>query len=51
MTMSPSASSRPTEARSCDDARFRVRHEDAIGELFGEVLALGAKAGLVQRSG
>jgi transposase len=29
-------------------ARFRVRHEDAIGELFGEVLALCAKAGLVQ---
>lgn len=28
-------------------ARFRVRHEDAIAELFGEVLALCAKAGLV----
>ena len=29
-------------------ARFRVRHEDAIGDLFGEVLALCAKAGLVE---
>src|SRR3712207_2006451 len=29
-------------------ARFRARHEDAIGELFGEVLALCAKAGLVK---
>jgi transposase len=29
-------------------ARFRARHEDAIGELFGEVLALCARAGLVQ---
>src|SRR4051794_10694723 len=29
-------------------ARFRVRHEDAIGELFGEVLALCARSGLVK---
>jgi transposase len=29
-------------------ARFRARHEDAIGELFGEVLALCARAGLVK---
>lgn len=28
-------------------ARFRVRHEAAIGELFGEVLALCARSGLV----
>lgn len=28
-------------------ARFRVRHQDALGELFGEVLALCAKGGLV----
>src|SRR5688500_6648450 len=28
-------------------ARFRVRHEDAISDLFGEVLALCARAGLV----
>ncbi len=28
-------------------ARFRVRHEQALSELFGEVLALCAKAGLV----
>src|SRR3954468_11793872 len=28
-------------------ARFRVRHEDALGELFGQVLALCADAGLV----
>jgi transposase len=29
-------------------ARFRVRHEAAIAELFGEVLALCARGGLVQ---
>ena len=29
-------------------ARFRVRHEQAIAGLFGEVLALCAKAGLVE---
>jgi transposase len=29
-------------------ARFRARHEDAIGELFGAVLALCARAGLVK---
>jgi transposase len=29
-------------------ARFRVRHEAAIGELFGEVLALCARSGLVK---
>src|SRR5918997_3485802 len=29
-------------------ARFRARHEDALGELFGEVLALCARAGLVE---
>src|SRR4051812_4618839 len=29
-------------------ARFRVRHEDAIGELFGAVLALCARSGLVR---
>ncbi len=29
-------------------ARFRARHEHAIGELFGQVLALCARAGLVQ---
>jgi len=29
-------------------ARFRVRHEDAIGDLFGAVLALCARAGLVR---
>jgi transposase len=28
-------------------ARFRARHEDALAELFGEVLVLCAKAGLV----
>jgi transposase len=28
-------------------ARFRVRHEHALGELFGEVLALCARGGLV----
>jgi transposase len=28
-------------------ARFRVRHQDELAELFGEVLALCAKAGLV----
>ena len=28
-------------------ARFRVRHEQALGELFGQVLALCADAGLV----
>src|SRR4051812_18693128 len=29
-------------------ARFRVRHEDAIGGLFGQVLTLCARAGLVR---
>jgi transposase len=29
-------------------ARFRVRHQAAIGELFTQVLALCAKAGLVR---
>ena len=29
-------------------ARFRVRHERAIADLFGEVLALCAEAGLVE---
>src|SRR4051794_15984493 len=29
-------------------ARFRARHENAISELFGEVLALCARAGLVK---
>src|SRR5215210_928802 len=29
-------------------ARFRRRHETALGELFGEVLALCAEAGLVR---
>src|SRR5919202_4431795 len=29
-------------------ARFRVRHESAIAELFGEVLALCARSGLVK---
>src|SRR3954471_9282826 len=29
-------------------ARFRARHEHAIGELFGQVLALCARAGLVR---
>jgi transposase len=29
-------------------ARFRVRHEAAIGDLFGEVLALCARSGLVR---
>ncbi len=29
-------------------ARFRVRHEAAIGELFGEVLGLCARSGLVR---
>ena len=28
-------------------ARFRVRHENALGELFGQVLGLCAEAGLV----
>jgi transposase len=28
-------------------ARFRVRHEDALGDLFGEILGLCARAGLV----
>ena len=28
-------------------ARFRVRHQDALAELFGEVLVLCAEAGLV----
>ncbi len=28
-------------------ARFRQRHESALAELFGEVLALCAEAGLV----
>jgi transposase len=32
----------------CTIARFRQRHEAALGELFGEVLALCAEAGLVQ---
>ena len=32
----------------CTIARFRARHEIAIGELFGQVLALCAKAGLVR---
>jgi transposase len=32
----------------CTIARFRQRHEAAIGELFGEVLALCAEAGLVE---
>jgi transposase len=32
----------------CTIARFRQRHEAALGELFGEVLALCADAGLVQ---
>jgi transposase len=30
----------------CTIARFRQRHETALGELFGEVLALCARAGL-----
>ena len=30
----------------CTIARFRQRHETALGELFGEVLALCAQAGL-----
>jgi transposase len=29
-------------------ARFRVRHEEALGSLFGQVLALCAEAGLVR---
>src|SRR6476469_4382748 len=29
-------------------ARFRVRHEDAVAGLFGEVLALCARSGLVK---
>ena len=29
-------------------ARFRQRHQDALAELFGEILALCAQAGLVQ---
>ena len=29
-------------------ARFRVRHETALGELFGQILGLCAKAGLVE---
>ena len=32
-------------------ARFVVRHERALGELFGEVLALCADAGLATRRG
>jgi transposase len=32
----------------CTIARFRQRHELAIGELFGDVLALCAEAGLVR---
>ena len=32
----------------CTIARFRQRHEAAIGELFGDVLALCAEAGLVR---
>ena len=32
-------------------ARFRQRHEAALAELFGEVLALCAEAGLVRRRG
>jgi hypothetical protein len=32
----------------CTIARFRQRHETALGELFGEVLGLCAAAGLVQ---
>jgi hypothetical protein len=35
-------------ARPHDDARFRQRHETALAELFGEVLALCAEAGLVR---
>jgi len=31
----------------CTIARFRQRHETALGELFGEVLGLCAEAGLV----
>jgi len=31
----------------CTIARFRQRHESALGELFGEVLGLCAEAGLV----
>jgi transposase len=31
-------------------ARFRVRHEQALGELFGQVLSLCADAGLVSAS-
>jgi transposase len=29
-------------------ARFRVRHQEALGDLFGQVLGLCAKAGLVE---
>ena len=29
-------------------ARFRVRHQDALGDLFGQVLTLCAEAGLVE---
>jgi hypothetical protein len=29
-------------------ARFRVRHESALGDLFGQVLGLCAEAGLVE---
>jgi transposase len=29
-------------------ARFRVRHQEALGDLFGQVLSLCAKAGLVE---
>ena len=32
-------------------ARFRVRHEAAISELFGQVLALCARAGVVNEIG
>jgi transposase len=32
----------------CTIARFRQRHETALGELFGDVLALCAEAGLVR---
>jgi hypothetical protein len=39
-----SASSPPTR---CTIARFRVRHQVALGELFGQVLGLCADAGLV----
>jgi hypothetical protein len=45
---SPSASPAPTRRRSRDHPRFRVRHESAIAELFGGVLELCAKTGLVE---